>query len=170
MRYINNIFTIEKCKLNKVLKKFETPIFCYSGRKINENINNFKNSFKSFSPIICFSTKSNSNLEILKQIKKNGLGADVVSKGELMIALKAGINPKKIVFSGVGKTRSELIYAIEKNILLINCESKSEILEIENIARSKNKKVDIGIRLNPNTDAKTLKQISTGKKENKFGS
>ena len=169
MRYINNIFAIEKCKLDKVLKKFETPIFCYSGGKINENIKNFKNSFKSFSPIICFSTKSNGNLEILKQIKQNGLGADVVSKGELMIALKAGISPKKIVFSGVGKTRSELIYAIEKKILLINCESKSEILEIENIARSKNKKVNIGIRLNPNTDAKTLKQISTGKKENKFG-
>ena len=169
MKYINNIFTVEKCKLNKVLKKFETPIFCYSERKINENINNFKNSFKSFSPIICFSTKSNSNLEILKQIKRNGLGADVVSKGELMIALKAGINPKKIVFSGVGKTRSELVYAIKKKILLINCESKSEILEIENIAKLKNKKVDIGIRLNPNIDAKTLKQISTGKKENKFG-
>ena len=169
MKYINNIFTVEKSKLTKVINKFETPIFCYSEKKINDNINNLKNSFRSFSPIICFSTKSNSNLEILKLIKRNGLGADVVSKGELMIALKAGIKPKKIVFSGVGKTRSELTYAIDKNILLINTESKSEILEIENIAKSKNKKVDIGIRLNPNTDAKTLKQISTGKKENKFG-
>ena len=169
MKYINNIFTIENCSINKVIEKFETPIFCYSQKKIKENINNFKKSFKSFSPIICFSTKSNSNLEILKEIKRNGLGADVVSKGELMIALKAGISSKKIVFSGVGKTRSELIYAIEKNILLINCESKSEILEIERIAKLKKKKVDIGIRLNPNTDAKTLKQISTGKKENKFG-
>ena len=169
MKYINNIFTVEKSKLTKVINKFETPISCYSEKKINDNINNLKNSFRSFSPIICFSTKSNSNLEILKLIKRNGLGADVVSKGELMIALKAGIEPKKIVFSGVGKTRSELIYAIDKNILLINTESKSEILEIENIAKSKSKKVDIGIRLNPNTNAKTLKQISTGKKENKFG-
>ena len=169
MKYINNIFTVEKSNLTKVTKKFETPIFCYSQKKINENISNFKKSFKSFSPIICFSTKSNCNLEILKLIKRSGLGADVVSKGELMIALKAGINSKKIVFSGVGKTRSELIYAIDKNILLINCESKSEILEIERIAKLKKKKVDIGIRLNPNTDAKTLKQISTGKKENKFG-
>jgi len=169
MKYINNIFTVEKSKLTKVINKFETPIFCYSEKKINDNINNLKNSFRSFSPIICFSTKSNSNLEILKLIKRKGLGADVVSKGELMIALKAGIKPKKIVFSGVGKTRSELTYAIDKNILLINTESKSEILEIENIVKSKNKKVDIGIRLNPNTDAKTLKQISTGKKENKFG-
>ena len=169
MRYNNNIFTVENCRLNKLIKKFETPIFCYSQKRIRENINNFKKNFRSFSPIICFSTKSNSNLEILKEIKNNGLGADVVSKGELMIALKAGISPKKIVFSGVGKTKSELVYAINKNILLINCESKSEILVIEDIAKSKNKKVDIGIRLNPNTDAKTLKQISTGKKENKFG-
>ena len=133
MKYINNIFTIEKSSLTKIIKKFETPIFCYSEKKIIENINNFKNSFKSFSPIICFSTKSNSNLEILNLIKRNGLGADVVSKGELMIALKAGINSKKIVFSGVGKTRPELIYAIDKNSLLINCESKSEILEIDSI-------------------------------------
>ena len=169
MKYINNIFTIENCNMNKVVKKFETPIFCYSQKKIKENIIRFKKSFKSFSPIICFSTKSNSNVEILKEIKKNGLGADVVSKGELMIALKSGISPKRIVFSGVGKTKPELIYAINKNILLINCESKSEILEIEKIAKSKRKNVDIGIRLNPNTDAKTLKQISTGKKENKFG-
>jgi diaminopimelate decarboxylase len=105
----------------------------------------------------------------LREIKKFGLGADVVSMGEMMKALKANINPRKIVFSGVGKTYDELLYAINKKILLINAESKSEILEIEKIAKSKNKIVDIGIRLNPNTDAKTLSQISTGKKENKFG-
>ena len=86
-----------------------------------------------------------------------------------MIAIKAGINPKKIVFSGVGKTSSEIVYAIDKKILLINAESKSEILEIDRIAKLKKKKIQIGIRLNPNTDAKTLSQISTGKKENKFG-
>ena len=86
-----------------------------------------------------------------------------------MKALKAGINSKKIVFSGVGKTSSELSYAIDKKILLINSESKSEVLEIEKIAKSKNRIVDIGIRLNPNIDANTLRQISTGKKENKFG-
>ena len=86
-----------------------------------------------------------------------------------MIALKAGIKPNKIVFSGVGKTSKEITYAIDKNILLINAESESEIKAIERIAKFKNKKVKIGIRLNPNTDAKTLNQISTGKKENKFG-
>jgi diaminopimelate decarboxylase len=89
--------------------------------------------------------------------------------GLLMLALKGGVCPKKIVFSGVGKTSTEISYAIDKKILLINAESKSEIIEIERIAKNKNKIVNIGIRLNPNTDAKTLKQISTGKKENKFG-
>jgi diaminopimelate decarboxylase len=113
--------------------------------------------------------KANPNLGILREIKKNNLGADVVSVGELMKALKAGISPKKIVFSGVGKTFEEIEYAINKNILLINAESKSEILQIEKIAKKKKKIVDVGIRLNPNTDAKTLSQISTGKKENKFG-
>ena len=98
MKYTNNIFTVENCSLKKVIQKFETPIFCYSQKRIKENIKKFKESFKSFSPIICFSTKSNSNLEILKEIKNNGLGADVVSKGELMIALKAGISPKKLFF------------------------------------------------------------------------
>ena len=105
----------------------------------------------------------------MREIKKFGLGADVVSMGELMIAIKAGISPKKIVFSGVGKTFEEIHYAINKNIFLINAESESEIKQIEKIAKLKKKKIEIGIRLNPNTDAKTLSQISTGKKENKFG-
>tara|TARA_Y200000002_G_scaffold152817_1_gene126337 strand:- start:220 stop:1242 length:1023 start_codon:yes stop_codon:yes gene_type:complete len=105
----------------------------------------------------------------LREIKKLGCGADVVSMGELIKALKAGIDPKKIVFSGVGKTSEELSFAINKKILLINAESKSEIIKIERIAKSKKKIVDIGIRLNPNVDAKTLSQISTGKKTNKFG-
>ena len=169
MKYINKTFTIEKYNLNKLANRFETPLYCYSHKKLKQNINDFKLNFKSFSPLICFATKANSNLKILKEFKKNGLGADVVSKGELMKALKAGINSKKIVFSGVGKTSSELSYAIDKKILLINSESKSEILEIEKIAKSKNRIVDIGIRLNPNTDANTLREISTGKKENKFG-
>ena len=93
----------------------------------------------------------------------------MVSQGELMMAIKAGIDPKKIVFSGVGKSASEIKYAIDKRILLLNAESMSEIKKIDKIASSKNRKVKVGLRLNPNTDAKTLSQISTGKKENKFG-
>ena len=169
MKYINKCLSIEKIKVEDIAKKFGTPIYCYSYKQLKENINNFKKNFKSFSPLICFAIKSNTNVNLIKEIKKFGLGADVVSVGELMIALRAGIDPKKIVFSGVGKTSNEISYAIDKKILLINAESKSEINEIERISKSKKKITNIGIRLNPNTDAKTLKQISTGKKENKFG-
>ena len=169
MRYINKKLTIEKFSVETIARKYGTPTYCYSFKRFKKNIFNFKNNFKSFSPLICFAIKSNTNLALIKEIKKFGLGADVVSMGELMMALKAGINPKKIVFSGVGKTPNEINYAISKNILLINAESENEIKEIEKIANSKNKIIQIGIRLNPNTDAKTLNQISTGKKENKFG-
>ena len=169
MKYKNKQLTTENINFQSLAKKFGTPAYCYSYSKLEENINNFKKNFKSFSPLICFSVKSNTNLNIIKEIKKFGLGADVVSKGELMLALKAGVNPSKIVFSGVGKTSEEISFAIEKKILLINAESKSEIKEINKIAKRKKKIVQVGIRLNPNTDAKTLKQISTGKSENKFG-
>ena len=169
MKYKNKQLTTENINFQSLAKKFGTPAYCYSYSKLEENINNFKENFKSFSPLICFSVKSNTNLNIIKEIKKFGLGADVVSKGELMLALKAGVKPNKIVFSGVGKTSEEISFAIEKKILLINAESKSEIKEINRIAKQKKKIVQVGIRLNPNTDAKTLKQISTGKSENKFG-
>ena len=169
MKYINKKLIIEKVSVQSIAKKYGTPAYCYSYGQLKENINNFKNSFKSFNPLICFAVKSNTNVNLISEIKKFGLGADVVSIGELIMSLKAGINPNKIVFSGVGKTSSEINYAIDKKILLINAESRSEIIEIERIAKLKKKKIKIGIRLNPNTDAKTLSQISTGKKENKFG-
>ena len=169
MRYKNNNYFIENISLNKLAIKHSTPLYCYSYNKLRSNIINFFTHFKKFSPLVCFAIKSNTNINLIREIKKFGLGADVVSKGELMLALKAGINKKKIVFSGVGKTESELKFAIEKKILLINSESESEIKIIEKIAKKKNVVVNIGIRLNPNTDANTLKQISTGKKENKFG-
>ena len=169
MNFKNNKLYIENIEATKIARKFGTPSYCYSLNRLKNNIRNFKNNFKSIKPLICFSVKSNSNLQILKEIKKSAMGADVVSKGELIIALKAGIHPKKIVFSGVGKTFDEIKFAIEKNILLINAESESEIKEIEKIAKTKKKKINIGLRLNPNIDAKTLKKISTGKNEDKFG-
>ena len=169
MQYKNKIFHVENISTEKLVKKFNTPLYCYSYLKLKNNIINFKNHFSNISPLICFSVKSNSNVKIIKEIKNLDCGADVVSKGEMMKALKAGVNPKKIVFSGVGKTYSELEYAINKNILLINVESKSELLVIEKIGKIKKKKVNIGIRLNPNTNAKTLKQISTGRESDKFG-
>ena len=169
MKYLKKKLTIENVKVDYIAKKYGTPTYCYSYSQLKKNINDFKNSFRSFSPLICFAVKSNTNVNLIKEIKKFGLGADVVSMGELMMAIKAGINPKKIVFSGVGKTFDEIKYAINKNIFLINAESESEIKQIEKIAKLKKRKIRIGIRLNPNTDAKTLSQISTGKKENKFG-
>ena len=169
MRYKNNNYFIEDISIDKLALKYSTPLYCYSYNKLKSNITNFFTYFKKFSPLVCFAIKSNTNLNLIREIKNFGLGADVVSKGELMLALKAGINKKKIVFSGVGKTESELEFAIGKKILLINSESESEIKIIEKIAKKKNVVVNIGIRLNPNTDANTLKQISTGKKENKFG-
>ena len=169
MRYKNNDFVIDGIKSSSLAKKYSTPLYCYSLKAIRDNISYFKKYFKSINPLTCFAVKANPNKILLKEIGKLGLGADVVSIGELMKALKSGIKPNKIVFSGVGKTSKEISFAIEKKILLINAESKSEILEIEKIAKSKKRKVNIGIRLNPNTDAKTLSQISTGKKENKFG-
>ena len=169
MKYINKRLTVEKVNFQRIAKKFGTPFYCYSYSKLKENVNKFKKNFKSFSPLICFAVKSNTNVNLIREIKKFGLGADVVSLGELMIAIKAGIKPNKIVFSGVGKTSSELNFAINKKILLINAESLSEIMEINRLAKLRNKKVRVGVRLNPNTDAKTLNQISTGKKENKFG-
>ena len=169
MKYIDNKLKIEKIKVQDIAKKYGTPTYCYSYARLKKNINNFQKNFRSFSPLICFAVKSNTNVNLIREIKKFGLGADVVSKGELMMALKAGVSPKKIVFSGVGKTSEEISFAVEKKILLINAESESEIREIDRIEKIKKRKVKIGIRLNPNTDAKTLSQISTGKKENKFG-
>ena len=169
MNYKKKIFHVENISTEKLSKKFNTPLYCYSYLKLKNNIVNFKNYFKKINPLICFSVKSNSNSKIMKEIKNFGLGADVVSKGEMIKALKAGIIAKKIIFSGVGKTYSELEYAINKKILLINVESKSELLVIEKIAKLKKKKIDIGIRLNPNINPKTLKQISTGKEGDKFG-
>ena len=169
MRYINNKFFIEGKNIESLAKKFNTPLYCYSYKNLRENVENFKKAFEEIKPLICFSVKSNSNISLLKEIKKLGLGADVVSKGELYASLKAGIDKNKIVFSGVGKTRDEIEYAIKQRILLINSESLSEVLAIEKAAKKLNKVVNIGLRLNPDTDAETLKQISTGKSENKFG-
>ena len=140
MKYIDKNLKIENIKVQNIAQKYGTPSYCYSYKQLKLNINNFKKSFRSFSPLICFAIKSNTNLELIREIQKSGLGADVVSMGELMLALKAGVKAKKIVFSGVGKTKKEISYAIDKNILLINAESKSEIEEINKNCQIKEKK------------------------------
>jgi len=172
MNYIkikkNNLF-VENISAVKLARKYKTPFYCYSLSQIKNNYYNFYNAFKSTKPLVCFSIKSNSNLALLKELKKIGAGADVVSAGELLIALKAGISPKKIVFSGIGKTKEEIEMAIKKRILLINAESESEIFWINKISRKLSKKTSIGIRLNPNVTGKTHEKISTGGKKEKFG-
>ena len=169
LRYVGKNLFVEKLSIKNILKKNKTPFYIYSENQIGFNFLKFANTFKKSNPLICFAAKSNSNLNILRILGKLGAGADVVSGGELLKALKAGIKPKKIVFSGVGKTEEELKIAISKKILLINCESESEAKLINNLAKKLRKKVSIGFRLNPNVDAKTHKNISTGKAENKFG-
>ena len=169
LRYVGKNLFIEKLSIKNILKKQKTPFYIYSENQIITNFLKFKNTFKKTNPLICFAAKSNSNLNILRVLGRLGAGADVVSGGELLKALKAGIKEKKIVFSGVGKTEEELKLAINKKILLINCESESEAKLVNNLAKKMRKKVSIGFRLNPNVDAKTHKNISTGKAENKFG-
>jgi diaminopimelate decarboxylase len=160
---------IENLVALRLAKKYKTPFYCYSLSQLKNNFYDFSNAFQKVKPHICFSVKSNSNLTLLRELKKMGSGADVVSIGELLKAGKAGINAKKIVFSGVGKTEDEIKIAIKKGVLLINIESESEANLINKITKNGSKKVAIGIRLNPNITGKTHKKISTGGKDEKFG-
>ena len=165
----NNKLHINNIKLEKILKKRKTPFYLYSLNQIRQNVKHINSSFKNFSPLICYAVKANSNLSILKELKKNNLGADVVSVGELKLALKAGIKPNKIVFSGVGKTVEEIKFAIKKSILSINAESTNEITLINDISKKLRKITNIGVRINPDIKAKTNRKIATGNKVNKFG-
>ena len=168
-KYFGKKLFVENISVQNIAKKNNTPFYLYSERQIKKNYLNFAKIFNSVDPLICFAAKANTNIEILKILGKLGSGADVVSGGELLKVLMAGIKPNKIVFSGVGKTEEELTLAIKKKILLINVESESEAELINKIGRKINKVISIGFRLNPNIDAKTHKKISTGKAQNKFG-
>ena len=169
MIYKNNKLFIDKILVDKIIKKFGTPGYCYSYNQLKKNILKFQRNFNKIKPLICFAVKANNNIKILNEISRLGLGADVVSKGELIAALKSKIHPQKIVFSGVGKSYDEIEFAAKKKILLINAESQSEIETILKVSKKINRRVDIGLRFNPNVDAKTISQITTGKDTNKFG-
>ena len=172
MNYIRlrkNNLCVENISAQKLVKKYRTPFYCYSLSQLKNNYNVLNSAFRTVKPIICFSVKSNSNLTLLKELKKMGSGADIVSIGELLKATKAGINAKKIVFSGIGKTEEEIRMAIKKGVLLINAESESEVNLINKISKKISKKTSIGIRLNPNVMGKTHQKISTGGKDEKFG-
>jgi len=172
MNYIKlrkNNLCVENVIAQNLASKYKTPFYCYSLSQLKKNFNFFVNTFKSIKPLICFSVKSNSNIVLLKELKKMGSGADVVSAGELLKVMKAGISAKKTVFSGVGKTEDEIKLAIKKGVLLINIESESEAYLVNKISKSMSKITSVGIRLNPDIIGKTHKKISTGSKYDKFG-
>ena len=137
IRLRKNSLWIENISALRLAKKFKTPFYCYSLKQLKENYNFFKHTFRKINPLICFSVKSNSNINLLKELKKMGSGADVVSIGELLKSIKAGIKNNKIVFSGVGKTEEEILTAINKKVLLINVESENEAILINKIANKK---------------------------------
>ena len=138
-KYYSEKLFVENTSVLNIAKKNKTPFYLYSENQIKENYLNFAKIFKNINPLICFAAKANTNLTIMRKLGKLGSGADVVSGGELLKALKAGIKPNKIVFSGVGKTEDELKLAIKNKILLINVESESEAILINKIAKKINK-------------------------------
>jgi len=162
-------FFVEDVCIDSIIEKFATPTYIYSKQRIIDNFKNLESAFKNVDHMICFAVKANSNIAILNLLAKNGAGFDIVSGGELRRVIAADGDPKKIVFSGVGKTSEEIKLAIDNNILAFNIESEDELIRIQEIAKSLNKKASISIRVNPDVNAKTHPYISTGLKENKFG-
>jgi len=146
-----------------------TPFYCYSTATLERHYSVFAGAFADVRALVCYAMKANSNQAVLKTLAKLGAGADVVSEGELKRARAAGIPPRKIMFSGLGKTARELELAVDEGILCINVESEPELELLSSIAASKGRIADISVRVNPDIDAKTHAKIATGKKENKFG-
>ncbi len=167
--YKNEQLFCEEIAIEEIAKQVKTPAYIYSASKFRNNFHALKNAFGNFPVNICFAVKSNSNIAILKLLKEQGAGADTVSAGEIQRALLAGIDPAKIIFSGVGKTKKEIQFAIENNIGQLNVESAEELAIINKIAAAKGVKVKVSIRINPDVDADTHEKITTGKKHNKFG-
>jgi diaminopimelate decarboxylase len=167
--YKNGALHAEDISIANIAKKVGTPFYCYSHATLTRHAQVFQEALAAVKPLVCFAVKSNSNIAVLKTLGACGLGADVVSEGELRRALAAGIPASKIVFSGVGKTRAEMAFALNANIHQFNVESDRELMALDAVAGSLGKRAPIALRVNPDVDAKTHAKISTGKKENKFG-
>jgi len=171
--YKSGRLCMEKVNLQDVAAKYGTPVYCYSTQIIADNLHGWHNAMKSALPegnfTVCYAVKANSNQAVLRLLGKLGAGADVVSIGEMYRAFRAGITPKRIVFSGVGKTVVELKRGIKNGLLLINIESESELDLVSQVATEAGKVADIAFRINPDVDAKTHAKITTGLKDNKFG-
>ena len=146
-----------------------TPFYCYSTATLERHYRVFAEAFADVPSLVCYAVKANSNQAVIATLARLGAGADVVSGGELRRVRAAGIPPKKIMFSGIGKTAHELALAVDEDILCVNVESEPELELLSQIATGKDRNVDISIRVNPDVDAKTHAKIATGKSENKFG-
>ena len=167
--YKNKNLYCEDVNLQEIVEECGTPTYVYSKKTIERHVDVYKNAFKLHKNLICFSVKSLSNISILDLINKKGCGVDVVSGGELKRALHAGADPKKIIFSGVGKSYDEILLGIKYEILSFNIESESEVNRIEEIASSQNKIANVAIRFNPEVDSGGHEYIKTGRKGDKFG-
>jgi len=159
----------EAVNLTALARTVGTPFYCYSTATLERHYRVFAEAFADVDAVICYAMKANSNQSVLKTFAKLGAGADVVSGGELKRALAAGIPVDKILFSGVGKTASELRMALEAGILSINVESESELELLSHLAANEGRTARVSLRVNPDVDAKTHAKISTGKYDNKFG-
>ena len=167
-RHSGHLF-IEKKSAAEIAKEFGTPCYVYSKHSIEASFNRFKNAFAHRKNLICYAVKANSNIAIINMLARLGSGFDIVSGGELGRVIAAGGDPRKVVFSGVGKTKTEINYALKKGIKCFNIESESELYRIAAVAKELNKDTNVSFRVNPDVDAKTHPYISTGLKENKFG-
>ena len=167
--YQNNELFAEEVSLNNISKKYGTPSYIYSRATLERHAKAYTESFNSMQGLVCFSVKALSNISILKVLKNCGCGFDIVSGGELHRALLAGADPKKIIFSGVGKTKAEMLAGIKNEILSFNVESESELIQLEKVAAEMNKIAPVAIRFNPGVDAGVHEFTKTGRKSDKFG-
>ena len=167
--YIGNNLIAEGVSITSVAEKFGTPCFVYSKAALEDNFGAYKKAFGDHPHLICFAVKANSNLAVLNVLAKLGSGFDIVSGGELDRVLAAGGDPKKVTFSGLGKTANEICKGLDADIHCFNVESEAELKRINDIALSKSKIAPVSIRVNPDVNAETHPYISTGLKENKFG-
>jgi len=167
--YRRNKLYAEGVSVEKIAEELGTPLYIYSEKTLKRHFKVFDSAFKKADHLVCYSVKANSNGAVIKTFAEAGGGFDIVSGGELYRALKAGADPARIVFSGVGKTAEEMACAIREGILLFNVESGEELRRLNDVAGTLNKKAPFAIRVNPDVDAKTHPYISTGLKKNKFG-
>lgn len=167
--YRDNELYVDDVLVEDIAAEYGTPVYIYSLTAILENYRALAAAFGELDCLICYSVKANSNMTVLSALCEQGAGFDVVSGGELRRALKAGADPKRIVYAGVGKTTQELNFALDVGILMFNVESAEELQVLDELASELGRKAPAALRINPDVDAHTHRHITTGKKENKFG-